>query len=96
MEGHFMDIDYHDFTDKSTSRKKREKLCVGDYYTNSVKCLKCGVVIRSKNVHDAVTCKCGNVTVDGGSHYLKRGYKEENSYLELSEKFDDILDEKID
>ena len=36
-----------------------------------VKCAKCGDVIQSKHHHDFVTCKCGAVSVDGGSSYLR-------------------------
>ena len=55
--------------------------------TNKVKCLKCDEVIESKTRHNFVTCKCGNVSVDGGKDYLKRSYKaEDNSWLELSEE----------
>jgi Zn finger protein HypA/HybF involved in hydrogenase expression len=42
---------------------------------NSVRCLKCGEEIESTNRHDFVTCKCGNVSVDGGKDYLRRVFK---------------------
>ena len=40
--------------------------------SNKAKCLKCGDVIESKHVHDYVNCKCGAISVDGGTEYLKR------------------------
>lgn len=46
-------------------------------YTNAAKCLKCGDVIFSKHRHDYVSCSCGNVSVDGGFDYSKRGYQSE-------------------
>jgi len=39
---------------------------------NVAKCLRCGDVICSLHVHDFNTCRCGNLSVDGGREYLKR------------------------
>lgn len=39
---------------------------------NAVMCNKCSDFIVSKHRHDFVTCKCGNVSVDGGQAYLRR------------------------
>lgn len=36
-----------------------------------VKCLLCEQILQSKHRHDYVMCKCGNLSVDGGSDYLK-------------------------
>ena len=52
---------------------------------NKVRCLKCEDVIESTHRHDFVTCKCGNVSVDGGKDYLKRSALDEGKYEELSE-----------
>ncbi len=40
---------------------------------NSARCLLCNTEIESTHVHDFVTCPCGNLSVDGGHDYLKRG-----------------------
>lgn len=40
---------------------------------NAVICNKCGDSIYSAHRHDYVTCKCGNISVDGGQEYLRRG-----------------------
>lgn len=39
---------------------------------NSALCLLCQEEIESKHRHDFVTCPCGNVSVDGGTDYLRR------------------------
>lgn len=39
---------------------------------NSAKCLKCGDEIESTHRHDFVSCRCGNIAVDGGKAYLRR------------------------
>lgn len=61
---------------------------------NSIRCKKCGDVIESKNVHDLVSCKCGNCSVDGGKQYIRRSFTTtpEEDYEELSE-FEDVNDD---
>ena len=39
---------------------------------NRAKCNKYGDIITSYHGHDYVSCKCGLITVDGGTNYLKR------------------------
>lgn len=51
---------------------------------NAAKCLKCGDVIESKHRHDYVTCSCGNVSVDGGTDYLRRSFQEMDSWIDIS------------
>ena len=51
---------------------------------NIAKCLLCGDIIESKHRHDFVTCKCGNLSVDGGLEYFKRSLLHgTDSYEEL-------------
>ena len=51
---------------------------------NIAKCLLCGDIIESKYTHDFVTCKCGNLSVDGGQDYWKRSFLHgTDSYKEL-------------
>lgn len=52
---------------------------------NAIQCKLCGEVIESKTRHMFVTCKCGACSVDGGHDYLRRCFKEEGCYVELSE-----------
>ena len=51
---------------------------------NQIRCKHCGDIIESKHRHDSRSCKCGRVTVDCGHDYLRRCYKEEGDYEELS------------
>lgn len=52
---------------------------------NAARCKTCGDVIESKNTHDFVTCSCGNLSVDGGHDYLRRGVRDgKDSFEELS------------
>lgn len=51
---------------------------------NSSKCLKCGDEIESKSRHDCQVCTCGNVMVDGGMEYFRRGVGDSELYLDTS------------
>lgn len=85
-------VDYQEFTTKNTSKEKRNSLGIGDIFSNSATCLICGETIRSKNRHHHVTCKCGNLFVDGGSWYLRRGFKQKGSYENKAEYYDDVVE----
>lgn len=54
---------------------------------NAARCKLCGDVIESRYRHDFVTCSCGNLSVDGGLDYIRRGWssKDRSSWEDLSE-----------
>lgn len=43
---------------------------------NMAKCRKCGDIIESKSRCQVVKCSCGSIWIDGGRHYLKRGFRD--------------------
>lgn len=51
---------------------------------NSAKCLQCDDEIESVHRHDFVQCSCGNVFVDGGKDYLRRGVVNGGKFEETS------------
>ena len=51
---------------------KRREIIKNTITKNAAKCLRCKEVVESKHRHDYQTCKCGNVSVDGGLDYLRR------------------------
>ena len=55
---------------------------------NAIQCKLCGEVIESKHVHDFVQCKCGACAVDGGHDYLRRCFRDKDSYIDLSESIE--------
>lgn len=63
---------------------------------NAARCKKCGDVIESKHVHDFRWCKCGQVFVDGGHDYLRRGFKDSPDDFEDLSEYGEIEDEKSD
>lgn len=60
---------------------------------NSAQCLDCGQVVTSQHRHDYVTCACGNLSVDGGTDYIRRAYNTANKVKNLSEDRKMTLDE---
>lgn len=52
---------------------------------NSARCKLCNETLVSKHRHDFNSCKCGNLSVDGGLAYIRRAFmKGPDSYEELS------------
>lgn len=51
---------------------------------NSAKCLLCGDVLESRSRHDFKMCKCGALGVDGGYDYIRRVFKNQADFEELS------------
>lgn len=77
--------DYHNFTTIETMPWRRRQLGVGDLWINGATCNLCKEYIRSRNRHDYKTCKCGNLSVDGGSWYAKHVVKDDiidNNYTD--------------
>jgi len=58
---------------------------------NAVRCNKCDDYIYSANRHDFKTCKCGNISVDGGMDYLRRVGKgiSDRTYTDMSMEMSD-------
>lgn len=61
--------------------------------TNKAQCRQCGDIIESTNAHDFNTCKCGAISVDGGKEYLKRCFKNYGDIIELSDTYDEVVEE---
>lgn len=57
---------------------------------NKCQCRLCGDIIESKERHDYVRCKCGEIFTDGGDDYLHRGAKNLKNIIDCnSEEFVD-------
>ncbi len=53
---------------------------------NAAQCRKCGDIIESKSRTQVVKCSCGAIFIEGGKHYLKRGFKDsKDDLIELAE-----------
>ena len=51
---------------------------------NAIRCNICGDEIESTYRQDYVECKRGACAVDGGHDYLRRCFKEEGCYTDIS------------
>ena len=51
---------------------------------NAIQCKLCGEIIESTYRHEYVTCKCGACAVDGGHDYLRRSFRDNACYIDLS------------
>lgn len=51
---------------------------------------ECGDVIESKFRHNFAKCSCGNLSVDGGTAYLRRLWGKDQSWTELSVEVPDV------
>jgi hypothetical protein len=49
---------------------------------NAARCNVCGDYIESGNRHDFRTCKCGNVSVDGGHSYVRRAFQQSVNFTD--------------
>lgn len=57
--------------------------------TNKAQCRLCNDIIESINRHDFKSCRCGEISVDGGKSYLKRSFKNYGNIIELSETYEE-------
>lgn len=69
------------------SIEERRAFDIGPWKFNRAKCLLCSHVVRSVHRHDCAMCPCGNLTVDGGSWYLKRAAKDLTAFKDLSKRY---------
>ena len=77
------------YDNEELTHEERKEIDVGNYRLNGAKCLKCGDIVQSEHRHDCKYCSCGNISVDGGSWYLRRGGKavDDMSYEDMSVKY---------
>lgn len=57
-----------------------------------IKCKKCGDIIQSMHRHDFVSCKCGQIFIDGGGEYTRIGWKGEG---ELEDNVEELTKEDV-
>lgn len=86
---------YRDLYPQGTPEAIRRKHNIGSIFLNQAKCLLCNDVITSSHRHDFVTCPCGKLSVDGGSHYSRRLYRNPAEYVEMSIYYADTVAEDV-
>lgn len=55
---------------------------------NKCQCALCLDIIESKHRHEFVSCKCGAIFTDGGKSYIRRGAKDLDNIIDLSETYE--------
>jgi hypothetical protein len=63
---------------------------------NRAKCKKCEDIIESFHQYDYVTCKCGEIAVDGGTSYFRCVAKNIENFLRIDDEGNDIIPKFID
>jgi len=51
---------------------------------NAIRCNLCGDEIESRHVHDFVRCSCKACAVDGGHEYLRRLFRFDGCFTDIS------------
>uniref|UniRef100_A0A6M3JH66 DUF7695 domain-containing protein n=1 Tax=viral metagenome TaxID=1070528 RepID=A0A6M3JH66_9ZZZZ len=52
---------------------------------NRAQCLKCKDIIESKSEYNFVRCSCGEIFVDGGLMFARRGANDFKNFKEMIE-----------
>ena len=52
---------------------------------NRAKCKLCEEILESFHRHDYVTCKCGEIFIDGGQDYLRCGANDWQNFLRVED-----------
>jgi len=58
---------------------------------NRAKCKLCQSIIESFHRHDYVTCKCGEIAVDGGLDYWRCSAKNWDNFLRIDDQGNEII-----
>jgi len=63
---------------------------------NRAKCKKCESILESFHKHDYVTCKCGEISIDGGLEYYKASAIDFNNFLRIDDQGNEIIVSLLD
>ena len=73
-------------------KRKTKKTWVDKILVNKARCKLCNDIIESTHRHDFVRCKCGEIFVDGGLEYLRRGANSFDNFIGLSETVEEEIE----
>lgn len=60
--------------------------------TNKAQCRLCLDIVESTHRHGFARCECGEIFVDGGKSYLRRGANDLKNIIELSETYEETYE----
>lgn len=58
---------------------------------NRAKCKLCQSIIESFHTHDYVSCKCGEISIDGGDQYCRALAKNWENFLRVDDEGNEIV-----
>lgn len=58
---------------------------------NRAKCKLCGDIIESFHQYDKVTCKCSEISIDGGNYHLITHAKDVSNFLRVDDQGNEIV-----
>ena len=58
---------------------------------NRAKCKLCEDILESFHRHDYVTCKCGEISIDGGNDYCKASARDWANFLRIDDEGNTIV-----
>jgi hypothetical protein len=58
---------------------------------NRAKCKLCNDILESFHRYDYVTCKCGEISIDGGKDYLQCSAKDWKNFLRVDDEGNEIV-----
>jgi hypothetical protein len=58
---------------------------------NRAKCKLCSSILESFHQHDFVTCKCGEISIDGGQSFFKASAKDFKNFLRVDDIGNEII-----
>jgi hypothetical protein len=73
-------------------RYLQRHLGCGPLMRNAAHCLVCDTIVESRTRHDFRSCKCGNVSVDGGTWYARRLGGEKGEVTQIIEEWPWVVD----
>lgn len=63
---------------------------------NRAKCKLCNEILESFHHYDYVTCKCGEISIDGGTQYYKCSAKNWSNFLRVDDQNNEIIPNVVD
>lgn len=58
---------------------------------NRAKCKLCNEILESFYRHDYITCKCGEISIDGGNDYCRAMAKNWENFLRIDDEGNEIV-----
>jgi hypothetical protein len=58
---------------------------------NRAKCKLCFDILESFHLHDYVSCKCGEISISGGSDKLECSAKDWNNFLRIDDQGNEVV-----